>query len=103
MWYSEDNPSVEIGYNGGYVDIFSISEDSLTFIAEMVCGPTYHIAYAEGTAYKVGTNYVYKYEDECEITISFSEKKLKIIANKSFECGFGARAYMDHELYKAND
>ena len=75
----------------------------------MVCGPTSHIAYASGKAVKKGNLYLYKAnisgEDDkwCEITFTFRNKKVIAVANASFECGFGARAYLDNELIKVDN
>lgn len=102
-------PNIEIVYNGGTASFKKIGKDSLQFLVEMVCGPTYHMAYAEGKAVKKGNMYVYKAnlsgeEDKwCEITFSFNNKKVKAVANASFECGFGARAYLDDELVKVSN
>lgn len=102
-------PNIEIGYNGGEATFKKLGKDSLQFLVEMVCGPTFHLAYAEGKAVKKGDVYVYKAnlsgenDKWCEITFSFKNKKVKAVANASFECGFGARAYLDHELIKVSD
>jgi len=102
-------PNIECSFNGGSVNIKKLGKDSLQFLVEMVCGPTYHIAFAEGKAVKKGNMYVYKAnisgeEDKwCEITFTFNDKKVKAVANASFECGFGARAYLDNELIKVSN
>lgn len=104
MWMDEQNYTPEVGYNGGTVSIQEIDDKQIEFGTEIICGPTYHFAIASGTAIKEGDSYVYKNEDGCEITIKIKDKLLEISANKgSFECGFGARAYLDHSLIKVSD
>ena len=104
---TEVNPVYEIGYNGGYVSIEEVGQDTLKFEFEFLCGPTYHIASAEGVAVKTGDIYVYSEklwdEESCEVTFMFSEKGVYVSSVSSFSCGFGARAYVDHELIKVND
>lgn len=102
-------PNIEIVFNGGTANFKKLGNDSLQFLVEMVCGPTSHIAYASGKAVKKGNLYIYKAnisgEDDkwCEITFTFSNKKVIAVANASFDCGFGARAYLDNELIKVNN
>jgi len=104
-----DNPSVEIGFNGGYAVFKKVGVDSLEFQLEVICGPTYHFAYAGGMAVKQDS--VYKYvsmeyateDSPCEITITFSEKQVHVSANQSMDCGFGARAYLDHYFVKISE
>lgn len=104
MWVNEDNLYPEIGYNGGFVKIKELKNGDISFEIEMICGPTYHMAFSEGSATKESeNNYLYKNEDGCEITFVFKDKKLAVKANESFKCGFGARAYLDHELWKVKD
>lgn len=103
MWFTAENPLLEVGYNGGYVKIKEISDTEIEFNAEMICGPTYHMAFAEGRAEKSGDEYIYTDENGCEIRIKFGAKKLTIQANNSMDCGFGARAYLDHEVLKVKD
>jgi len=104
-----DNPSVEIGFNGGYAVFKKVGVDSLEFQLEVICGPTYHFAYAVGIAVKQDS--VYKYisseyaseDSSCEIIITFTEKQVHVIANQSMDCGFGARAYLDHYFIKISE
>ena len=103
------HPNIEIVFNGGTANFKKLGKDSLQFLVEMVCGPTSHIAYASGKAVKKGNLYMYKAnisgEDDkwCEITFTFSNKKVIAVANASFDCGFGARAYLDNELIKVSN
>lgn len=103
------HPNIELIFNGGTANFKKLGKDSLQFLVEMVCGPTSHMAYADGKAVKKGNLYIYKAnisgEDDkwCEITFTFSNKKVKAVANASFECGFGARAYLDNELIKVSN
>lgn len=102
-------PNIEIVFNGGTANFKKLGNDSLQFLVDMVCGPTSHLAYASGKAVKKGNQYIYKAnisgEDDkwCEITFTFSNKKVIAVANASFECGFGARAYLDNELIKVSN
>jgi hypothetical protein len=103
-WFSDENPRLEIGFNGGYAVIKDLGADSIRFQVEVICGPTYHFAMAEGTAIRMGDNYIYQGEDSaCVITITLSERKLRMEATASFQCGFGARAYLYHEFIKISD
>lgn len=103
MWVNEENLYPEIGFNGGFVKVKELDNGNITFELEMVCGPTYHFAMAEGIAVKEGDHCIYKNEDGCEITFVFKDKKLSVKANNSMSCQFGARAYLDHELWKVKD
>ncbi len=103
------HPNIDLIFNGGTANFKKLGKDSLQFLVEMVCGPTSHIAYASGKAVKKGNVYIYKANisgDDgkwCEITFTFSNKKVIAVANASFECGFGARAYLDNELIKVSN
>lgn len=104
LFVNEEQLIPEIGFNGGSVEVQELGADSIYFSAELICGPTYHFAIAEGVALKKEQDYICKIEDNCEITLHFESKKLYIKANKSaIDCGFGARAYLDHELYKVSE
>lgn len=109
MWYSEDNPSLEIGFNGGVVTTEEIGEDSLQVYFNLLCGPTYHFAYFSGTAWKIGdAKYKYKGnmddEEDCELIFEFKSGTLTITQeSSSFACGFGARAYAEGTYSKVND
>lgn len=102
-------PNIDLVFNGGTANFKKLGKDSLQFLVEMVCGPTSHIAYASGKAVKKGNLYIYKAnisgeaDKWCEITFTFSNKKVIAVANASFECGFGARAYLDNELMKVSN
>jgi hypothetical protein len=103
------HPNIDLVFNGGTANFKKLGNDSLQFLVEMVCGPTSHIAYASGKAVKKGNLYLYKAnisgEDDkwCEITFTFRNKKVIAVANASFDCGFGARAYLDNELIKVDN
>lgn len=105
MWFTEDKPQLEIGYNGGYVVLEQINQDSLRFAAELICGPTYHFAIASGIAINQDSCFVYRNEDGCQIEIwpDTGKKALFIEANSSMDCEFGARAYMSNDLVKISD
>lgn len=105
---SEDNPVYETGYNGGCIIFTGAGKDSLNFSLEFICGPTYHFAIAEGVAVKQGDYYVYSedpydYGENCKIVFKFGEKSVSAVAEENAGCGFGARAYVDHELIKVRD
>ena len=103
------HPNIDLIFNGGTANFKKLGKDSLQFLVEMVCGPTSHIAYASGKAVKKGNLYLYKAnisgeaDNWCEITFTFSNKKVIAVANASFDCGFGARAYLDNELIKVSN
>ncbi len=106
MWFEEGKPDLEVGFNGGRAVIEKIDEDSLRFLVEVVCGPTYHIAYANGIAIRnpdADQVYIYDNEDGCRIEILLDVKEVSMSANAGMECGFGARAYLDHTFIKTKD
>jgi hypothetical protein len=106
---SEESPfAYEIGFNGGFIIFEEVGADSLKFELELICGPTYHFAMAEGIAVKQGDVFVYSedpYEwgESCNIVFKFGYKTVSAEAENSQSCGFGARAYVDHELIKVAD
>jgi hypothetical protein len=106
-FYNDENPEVEIGFGGGYAIIEEIDNLTLRFQVEVVCGPTYHIAYAEGEAYKKDGNYVWNYReenDDCVIWFKFnSDGMLTVESNNHNSCYFGARAYLGHDFTKVSD
>ncbi len=103
-WVSDGEPRYEIGFNGGYMIIEELGGDSLRFQTEVICGPTYHYASAEGIAYRKDTVWVYTSEDgACIITLKFGERSVFAEANSSFDCGFGARAYLMDDFVKMSD
>jgi hypothetical protein len=106
-WFTEEDPRLEIGFNGGYVVIEEMGRDSLGFQLEVICGPTYHFAIAGGLAIREGAKYVYHGEEdwnkECVITLTFNERSVYVVASESYNCGFGARAYLDHDFVKICD
>jgi hypothetical protein len=102
MWVTEENLHPELGYNGGVLTIEELDEGRIEFMVEAVCGPTYHIAYAEGIAEKSGSEYVYR-NGECLITFTFNNKRVKVSAASSMDCEFGARAYLGHEFIKVSN
>ena len=108
MWFREDNPSLEVGFNGGVLLLEEISNDSLRFYAQVVCGPTYHLAYASATAKRISENTYscilnISEKDTCFVDIEIGEKSAHVTARGNFVCGFGARAYLDHEFMKITD
>ena len=105
---SANNPNVEIGFNGGYVLFEELKDGTLKFQLEVICGPTYHLAFAEGIAQKEGDVFVFhsnltNSEEPCKITFKFSGKSVYAEASSSWECGFGARAYLMHTFMKITD
>ncbi len=94
---------IEIGYNGAKATVKIIDEESIDINFEAICGPTYHFATGGGLAVKEGDEYIYRNEDGCEIKVTFTEKTVKMVANNSMDCGFGARAFLDHEFLKISD
>lgn len=110
MWLTEENPVMEIGYNGGAALIEEINADTIHFLVTAVCGPTYHLAYANGYAVKTKPNEYYclynaNEGDSCEIFINMGSQSTFISAksNNSFTCEFGMRAYLEHEFIKVDD
>ncbi|WP_070137176.1 hypothetical protein [Crocinitomix algicola] len=105
-FYSKDRPSVEMGFNGGTLLLEQIGEDSLKFDVNVVCGPTYHFASASGIAIRKSSNLFHSIVkvmegDTCQIWLEIEEKKVHVWASEtSFSCGFGARAYLDHDFIK---
>ena len=108
MWFSEESPQMEVGFNGGYALIEEINEDSVRFQFELIVGPTYHFATGSGIAIRKGDHYEYRMvveneKEDCVIQLTFGERSTHLYANQSFICGFGARAYLDHDLVKITD
>lgn len=104
MWFRDDQPNIELGYNGGYFAVEEHHGDSLSFAFEVICGPTYHFAMGEGMAYKSDTFFVCQMYEECLLEISISNKKLKAVAHgSSIDCGFGARAHLDDTFIKTKE
>jgi hypothetical protein len=104
MWFEEDKPNLELGFNGGFAVLDLISDDSLRVNANLICGPTYHFAYMSGIAVKQPDGkFKYSNEDGCVIIVTVGEKEVELVANSSMDCGFGARAHMDHTLIKVSD
>jgi len=105
---TDENPVYEIGFSSGSVNVEEINNDSIKFDFEFICGPTYHLAFAEGVAVKQGETYIcsqdpYETGESCEIIFKFGDRSLDIQSNNSMGCGFGARAYVDHHLLKVSD
>ena len=108
MWFRTDNPQLEIGFSGGALVLEKVHPDSIQFWVNTVAGPTYHIAYATGIAHK-NEDGIFEYlvdafeGDSCVVYIEPQEKKAHVWAHGNFICGFGARAYLDHEFIKITD
>lgn len=103
LFFQEDRPEIEVGFNGGHAIIKELSADSIEYDVQVICGPTYHFAFAGGVAVKDGDVYVHTLTDECTVYIKFSEKKVYIEADGGYDCGFGARAYLAHTFTKITD
>lgn len=58
---------------------------------------------AQKTLSLKGTIGKYANEDGCVIIVTVGEKEVELVANTSMDCGFGARAHMDHTLIKVSD
>lgn len=109
MWLHETG-NMEIGFNGGVVSVDEVDKDSLKIQFELICGPTYHIAYFDGYAIKKSENEyeikssLYEEDEPCHLKISFKNKVLSIEQNSSsMDCGFGARAYADGDFTKIHN
>jgi hypothetical protein len=100
-------PVIEIGYNSAILTVETIDQDSIKFMVEAVCGPTYHFAYAEGYAVKREDYYIYESTEEgfetCQIQLKFDRNEVYVTANQSMACGFGMRAYLNHTLSKVSN
>jgi len=107
MWWEDDKPQLEVGFNGGYAILNQISEDTLAFDVMTISGPTYHFAVTSGLAIKTDDNTYVCNQTEygpCIITITLSDYKVDVRADgSSMDCGFGARAYLDDSFVKACD
>jgi hypothetical protein len=65
--------------------------------------PGVHVGMLNGIANKVGNNYVYKNEEGCEITLSFSGDAVSLSQKGSdINCGFGANIAAFGTLKKSN-
>ena len=104
MWFQENKPELEVGFNGGHAIIHELSPDSIEYTVEVICGPTYHFAFASGVAVRNGDRYIHEYDEGCTIYISFKNKDVLIESEDTgYACGFGARAYLSHTLTKVTD
>ncbi|MCB0477223.1 MAG: hypothetical protein KDC84_03615 [Crocinitomicaceae bacterium] len=109
MWLQETG-NMEVGFNGGVVSVKEVHKDTLEIRFELLCGPTYHIAYFDGDAVKTGKNQyefntaLYEGEEACHLVFTFTEKKVTISQkSSSMDCEFGARAYADGDFTKISD
>jgi hypothetical protein len=108
--YSEEHPVLEVGFNGGVVTIAEIGQDKISFFFDLTCGPTYHGAYLEGVAVRVGPN-EFEYKDSpmddgeiCEVKFTFKDRTVSLSQNSgNVACGFGARGYADGTFMKVNN
>lgn len=105
---TEENPVYEMGYNGGTIVFEDAGVDRLKFEFTFICGPTYHFAIADGIAVRQGDVYVYEADpydmgENCKVVFKFGEKSVSALSDNNQSCGFGARAYVDHELVKVKD
>jgi hypothetical protein len=102
-FFSEENPYLEIGFNGGDLVIKEDGKNNFQFELTLIIGPSAHIAHAKGIAQKRGKVYVYENDDGCRIEFRFSEKTVHAVAQNGMDCGFGARAYVDHHFIKISE
>lgn len=110
FFFSEENPALEVGFNGGVLTIKELDANSIEFSFDLTCGPTYHMAYLSGIAKRIGPN-KYQYKDSpmgegeiCEVTFLFGEKSVELDQQSgNVECGFGARAYAGGTFDKVNN
>ncbi len=108
-FYTEENPSIEIGYNGGTVSITQMESDSIWVELNTTSGPTYHIAYFEQAVPKVADN-TYEYDDflwedndeKCHLKFTFDGNGMLSVEQYSnnMACDFGMRAYAGGEYKK---
>lgn len=106
MWFEEGKPDIEVGFNGGTAVIKQLDDKRIQFLVEAICGPTYHFAFASGEAIQTEekpNEYIYTNEDGCEIQIILGEKEVSMSSYQQMECGFGARAYLEHSFVKISD
>ncbi len=109
MWLHETG-AMEVGFNGGVVSVEEVHKDTIKVQFELMCGPTYHVAFFDGYAIKKGKN-VYEFNqslygdtDACHLIFTFKDKKVSIDQkSSSMDCEFGARAYADGEFQKINN
>lgn len=103
MWFNDNNPQIEVGYNGGFIMVKELNKDSIEFTLQKICGPTYHFAFASGIATRINdSTFRYQSQDEysddvCEFDITISKDKTITTTqiSSTSACGFGARAYAD--------
>jgi len=109
MWLEQDG-AVEIGFNGGLVTVTEIDSTKIRVKFELLCGPTYHIAYFDGEV-SLNSEGVYEFkapfydeEDPCHLLFTFKDKMLTIDQKSAgMNCDFGARAYADGDFLKINN
>jgi len=110
LFFNEENPYLEVGFNGGCLTIKEIGKDSVWFAFGLTCGPTYHTADLAGIAIKTGPN-IYEYKQSpiidgeiCHVTFTFSDKHVELgQPSGSTGCGFGARAFAYGIFQKVNN
>jgi hypothetical protein len=95
----------DILHNYGVLFISNSTSSGFDFGLMAICGPTYHIAYAEGSAVLKDDKYVCTlqedYTENCVLDFIISESTITIDQKSpSFECGFGARAYAGGDYLK---
>lgn len=111
MWFTEENPAVEVGFNGGVVTAKEVDDMHVQIEFQFVCGPTYHLAFFSGEATRIGKN-SYEFnepwdegeEESCHLVFNFKDKQLEIKQfTAGYHCGFGARAYAEGTYDKVSD
>ena len=106
--YEENNPQLEIGFNGGTLILQRERDNKLRFSLYVICGQSYHIASVDGVARKIKDgSYVYHSGPDlltaCSIYFEVKEKEVYVRAENYDYCMFGNAAYLNHTFKKITD
>lgn len=106
--YEENNPQLEIGFNGGTLILKRERDNKLRFSVYVICGQSYHIASLDGVATKISDKtYVYHSSSDpqtsCSVYFEVKEKEVYVRAVNDYYCMFGNAAYLNHTFKKITD
>jgi len=106
--YEENNPQLEIGFNGGTLILKRERDNKLRFSVYVICGQSYHIASLDGVARKINDKtYVYHTGSDpltsCSVYFEVKEKEVYVRAVNDDYCMFGNAASLNHTFKKITD
>jgi len=102
--------TIEIGFNGGDVNVVEFSDTEILVQFQFTVGPTYHLASFRGVAQKVDEGHYVHNEvllgasGPCRLEFFFDETGLSISdVGNTYNCQFGARAHANFDLAKVGN